>query len=143
MTQQPYTPEQRAADALIAKAMGWTEVEFRYWDQGAGIGDFTGFPPGSAFDKDLAKTMEALSGEPYHPRPSAIPRFHESHDARAALLEWIDGMCKWYAFMEAFAANEEIEWNPGFWNTINKAIALATPAQVAEAALKVIQENNK
>ncbi len=134
-----YTPEQRAADAEIAVAMGWTQVhayhatycgtvppswksESLQWKVRI-IPDFH-----SEFDPDLECTRE-------------VPHFHDNPAARDALLAWLAADEKrWKAFEgELDQVLDTISLDPRDYR-IRQRLMLATPAQVAEAALRVIKE---
>lgn len=128
MTKQTYTPEQRAADAVIHNAIygPWDEARCRVcgWPVKEKIRD--------GCTKDVCSMVDREGKRADEPR-----RFHESHDARAALLKWLaadEG--RWHrfdhAFFEQFIGQRDLDFV--------QIAFLATPAQVAEAALKVIKE---
>ena len=125
-----YTPEMRAADAEIAKAMGWTEVH-------AYQKTYYGMVPPSWKSKSLQWKARTIPGFHFDPDLELdfrheIPHFHDNPAARDALLEWLAAdEARWDSFIFQFylAGPEGL-----------RAAFLATPAQVAEAALKVIKE---
>lgn len=125
-----YTAEQRAADAEITKAMGWTQVH-------AYQKTYCGMVPPSWKSESLqwkARTIPGFHSEfdPDLEHTREIPHFHDNPAARDALLEWLAAdEARWDSFIFQFylAGPEGL-----------RAAFLATPAQVAEAALRVIKE---
>lgn len=109
--------EIRSRDAEIAQAMGWEKWE----------------GPGRQW-----KAPASWKGNrQFHNNP---PEFHADESARRALLEWLAADEKrWDAFVEQLTI--EIIGHPyPLCPELLRLMILATPTQVAEAALRVIRE---
>ena len=133
MTKQTYTPEQRAADAVIHNAIygPWDEARCRVcgWPVKEKIRD--------GCTKDVCSMVDREGKRADEPR-----RFHESHDARAALLKWIDKqpLAIGIQFIRQLASDLGVSFERDFYPSEVLPLMCATPTQIATAALKVIKE---
>jgi hypothetical protein len=120
----PYTPEMRAADVRIAKAKGWTEISE------SPLGYWVGVPPGSCAGQWID-----------------LPRFHESEDARGAVLEWLSADDeRWNRFALVFYDLFPPKWEKGLSDYTDSLIRLgflATPEQVARAADAALRDDDE
>ena len=147
MTTTPYTPEQRERDARIAVAMGthaWFEMRIINRPTGRDMGMVSRkcfeLPALDAIDAGYARCPTPANVFPAQ-ISDTVPRFHESHDARAVLLLWLKADdLRWDHFIGAYFGNKDANWAYLMNDEeMVKGAFLATPDQVARAADAMIR----
>lgn len=138
MTPTNYTPEMRAADARLHKAIygEWDETRCRV----------CGWPVKEMIRDGCTKDICSMVDREDKPRADEPRHFHTSEDARRSLLEWLyrpdnTAVCLAFSRIIYKMAMEAIE--AGTVDSMEEFCFLATPDQVARAADKVIREGNK
>ena len=150
MTTTTYTPEQRERDARIAVAMGthaWFEMRIINRPTGRDMGIISRkcfeLPALDAIDVGYtccptpAKVVPAQISD-------TVPHFHNSEDARRALLEWLAADDeRWWKFDRIyFRVNPPPDQDAEDPDYVQAAF-LATPDQVARAADAMLRQEEK